>query len=350
MKTANNLYPEICSFENLLCAARKAVKGKRSKQAAARFLFYLEPELIGLQREFLEQTYRPGAYTQFTIHDTKKRLISAAPFRDRVVHHALCNIIEPIFEKGFIFDSYACRKGKGTHAAVDRYQAFSRKCRYVLKGDIVRYFPSIDHRILMARIGRRISCKRTLWLASKIIGSLLHDRAVYFPGDDLFAPLNRKHGIPIGNLTSQFFANIYLDGFDHWVKEELCQKFYVRYVDDFVIFGNDKNALREVLFRCRDSLESLRLRLHPGKSRVHQVKEGLDFLGYRTFPSYRLLRKSNARHSRRRLRKLEGQYNSGHISMEKIQASVRSWVAHASHADTYHLRKKILGEFVFERG
>jgi retron-type reverse transcriptase len=350
MKTRKNLYPRICSFDNLLLAARKAARGKRSKPSTANFLFRLEPELHRIRRDLLAQTYKPGGYTRFTVRDTKPRVISAAPFRDRVVHHALCNVIEPIFDGSFIYDSYACRKGKGTHAAVDRYQAFSRKNRYVLKADIVRYFPSMDHEILLDQIRRRIACPKALWLIGEVLDSMKAEGGFYFPGDDLFSPFERPHGIPIGNLTSQFFANIHLNGFDHWVKETLGQRFYIRYVDDFVIFGNAKAALWGVLEACRERLLSLRLRLHPRKSRVYRTDEGIEFLGYRVFPTHRLLRKSNATHARRRLRKLQSAYRAGWISLECVGASIQSWVAHASHADTYHLRKKVLGQDVFARG
>ena len=347
MKTHKNLYSQVCSFDNLLLAARKAAKGKRSKPSTARFLFELAREIPRLQRELLDQTYQPGGYTRFTVRDTKPRVISAAPFRDRVVHHALCNVIEPIFDKTFIHDSYACRRGKGTHAAVDRYQAFCRKNRYVLKGDIVRYFPSMDHEILMAAVAKRIACERTLGLIRKVLGSMRSEDGLYFSGDDLFTPFERPHGIPIGNLTSQFFANVHLTGFDHWVKETLERRFYVRYVDDFVIFGDDKPALWDALAACRERLGAIRLRLHPRKSRVYRVSDGIDFLGYRVFPTHRLLRKSNVRHARRRLRKLQAGYREGTITLDDVRQSVMSWIAHASHADAYRVRGRVLRDAVF---
>jgi retron-type reverse transcriptase len=276
----NHLYPRITAFENLLAAARKAQRGKRFKPATARFNLNLEGELLKLQRQLNGQTYRHGGYRDFWIHDPKQRLISAAPYRDRVVHHALCNIIEPIFDRTFIHDSYACRQGKGTHAAVERYSAFARRYPYVLKCDIRKYFQSVDHEILMAAITRKIKCTRTLWLIGEIIASRRDDsQARYFKGDDLFTPFARRRAIPIGNLTSQFFANVYLNGFDHYVKEHLGCRAYIRYVDDCVVFDRDKARLGELLAAMRAYLETLRLTLHKNKCRVYRVSDGVTFLG-----------------------------------------------------------------------
>jgi retron-type reverse transcriptase len=246
MKSHSNLYESICAFENLLQGASKAQRGKRFKASTARFNFFLERELLTLQNELLTQRYRPGAYTTFTIREPKTRLISAAPYRDRVVHHALCNVIEPLFERTFIYDSYACRQAKGTHAAVERFSRFCRQYRDIFKADLAQYFPSIDHDILFAILSRTIRDRRTRWLIRQIIDAsnpqppVLH----YFPGDDLFMPITRRKGLPIGNLASQLFANIYLNGFDHFVKETLRCRAYIRYCDDFVVFSDDKQALR----------------------------------------------------------------------------------------------------------
>ncbi len=212
MKSYNYLYNQICSFENLLLAARKAQRGKRFKEYTSRFNFNLENELITLQQELIDKTYQPGPYTEFYIYDAKKRKISAAPYRDRIVHHALCNIIEPIFNKSMIYDTYANRQDKGTHKAILRFQSFSRKNRYVFKYDIKKYFPSIDHEILLDTLFDKIQCKDTQWLIKVIIDNSNPQEEVldYFNGDDLFTPIMRRKGLPLGNLTSQFFANVYL--------------------------------------------------------------------------------------------------------------------------------------------
>ena len=182
-----------------------------------------------LERELTTGRYRPGRYTTIELFDPKHRIVSAAPFRDRVVHHAFCAVCEPVFERGFIFDSYANRKGKGTHRAVARYETFRDQYRYVLRCDIRRYFPAIDHDLLKRDLRRRLTCHRTLALADRIIDGSNPQEPVncYYPGDDLFTPYGRRRGLPIGNLTSQFFANVYLDGLDHFCKEVLRAKGYL---------------------------------------------------------------------------------------------------------------------------
>ena len=253
MKRYGDLWEGLVSFSNLLLAAKKAAKGKRSRSSVARFRFDLEKELCELQDELIEHRYVPGPFQTFEIHEPKRRLISAAPFRDRVVHHALCGILEPIFEKGFVFDSYACRQGKGSHAAVDRFQRFARRFRYVLKCDVQKYFPSIDHAILKRLLERKIKDADALWLANVILDHSNEQEPFvhWFPGDDLLTPSERRRGLPIGNQTSQFFANVYLNSFDHFVKETLRMPAYVRYMDDFAIFGDDKGTLDEVRRQCR---------------------------------------------------------------------------------------------------
>jgi RNA-directed DNA polymerase len=210
VKTYRNLYPQVYDFENLYLAYRKARRGKRSKPGAAAFERIQEDELLALQDELKNQTYQPGKYHSFYIHDPKTRLISAAPFRDRVVHHALVNILEPIWEPKFIYDCYANRVGKGTHRAVDRCQYFARRYRYCLQCDVKQFFPSVDHTILRSVLAHPLRDEQVLWLCDRILASGVgvlseaYDMA-YFHGDDLFSPL-RPRGLPIGNLTSQFWA------------------------------------------------------------------------------------------------------------------------------------------------
>jgi retron-type reverse transcriptase len=270
-------------------------------------------------------------------------LISAAPYCDRVVHHAICNVIEPVFEPSFIFDSYANRTGKGTHRAILRYQEFARKNTYVLKADIKKYFPSIDHEILKSAIRKKIGCPKTLKLIDQIIDNSNPQEPVfdYFPGDDLFS-LTRKKGIPIGNLTSQFFANIYLNAFDHYVKEQMGCKFYIRYVDDFVIFGKNKQELWTILDKCKEYLSANRLVLHPNKSRIFQVSEGIEFLGHRVFPHLRLLKKQNIRRFKRKFRKQIRMYDRGVLSEIEWIRSFNSWQGHAAFSKTWRLRNKVV--------
>jgi retron-type reverse transcriptase len=351
MKRHGNLWPQVISFEALLRAAEQACKGKRFRPGVAAFHFHLEPELWKLHEELSTKTYRPGAYRTFVICEPKPRQISAAPYRDRVVHHALVNVLEPIYERTFIADSYACRKGKGTHAAVRRCQHFARRFRYVLKADVQKFFPSVDHEILKALVARKIKDRDVLWLVSRIIdGSNPQEEVVnYFPGDDLFTPGERRQGIPIGNQTSQFFANVYLDPLDHFVKDRLGIKGYVRYVDDFLVFADDKRHLADVREQIQDFLASLRLRLHPTKNVVFPVRDGLRFLGYRVLPTHRLLVKENVWRFLRRLRQMQRDYAQWRVSFAAIYQRLMSWNGHAQQANTYRLRCRLFDRISFQR-
>jgi retron-type reverse transcriptase len=351
MKRNGNLWANVVSFEALLHAAEQARKGKRFRPAVASFHFDQERALWKLHDELTTKTYRPGAYRSFFISEPKPRQISAAPYRDRVVHHALVNVLEPIFERSFISDSYACRKGKGTHAAVRRCQQFARCNRYVLKADIQKFFPSVDHEILKALVARKIKDRNVLWLVGQIIDGSNPQEEVqnYFPGDDLFTPGERRRGIPIGNQTSQFFANVYLDPLDHFAKDRLGITGYVRYVDDFLVFSDDKHHLANVRERIRDFLVTLRLRLHLTKNVISPVKNGIRFLGYRVFPMHRLLPKENVRRFRRRVRQMQQEYATGEVTFADIYQRLMSWVGHAKQADTYRLRCRLFDTIRFQR-
>ncbi|MBI1922789.1 RNA-directed DNA polymerase [Candidatus Poribacteria bacterium] len=333
MKTYKRLYPQIVAFENLLCAAHLAAKGKREQPNVMRFFHRLEDNLFGLQAELEDRTYRPGAYSTFHIYEPKPRLISAAPFRDRVVHHALINIIGPLFERSFIFDSYANRVGKGTHRAIRRYQHFLRQYQYVLKCDIRKYFPSIDHQILKTLIRWRIADDATLWLIDTIIDGSNPQEPVlaYFPGDDLFTPIERRKGLPIGNLTSQFLANVYLDPFDHFVKEKLRCHAYLRYVDDFALFADHKSVLRAWQEEIAVFLQKYRLTLHPNRCTIFPARTGWRFLGQRVFRTHRLLPSANVRKFKLHLRMWRESPPANR------QQRLASWMGHAKQADTYHL-------------
>jgi retron-type reverse transcriptase len=349
MKRYGNLYPAIVDFENLLAAAYRARRGKRYRPDVATFHFNQEEELLRLREELASRTYQPGAYRAFYINDPKRRLISAAPYRDRVVHHALCRVIEPVFERGFVFNSYANRAGKGTHAALDRATHFARRFPYALKCDIEKYFPAIDHAILLERIERKIKCRDTLWLIERIVANSNEQEEVvrYFPGDDLFTPIERRRGIPIGNLTSQFFANIYLDGLDHFIQERLGHPAYVRFADDFVVFAKRRETLSGLLPELQDYLDGLRLRLHPTKCHVLPVRAGVPFLGWQVFPDHRRLRRRTGVRFQRKLRDLTRRHAAGRIPLDRVRASVMSWIGHLKHGDTHSLRRKLLGAAVF---
>jgi retron-type reverse transcriptase len=351
MRRVGNLWPRLVSLENLFEAAHKAALGKRSRPDVSRFLMSLEPEVHRLRRELLEGSYHPGTYRTFTIHEPKPRRISAAPFRDRVVHHALTQVIEPVFERRFTADSYACRTGFGSHRALQAAQRAARVYPYVLKCDVRKYFPSIDFEILKSQLREAIKCQPTLQLADLIIdgSNPQEEAAAYFPGDDLFSPYERRRGLPLGNQTSQFFANVYLNPLDHFVKRVLKTDTYIRYVDDFLLFGHEKVELNMARREVEGFLAGLRLRIHPGKSRVYAVRDGVSFLGWRIFPDRSRLARANVTRFKRRLRRLQEDFADGRIELAGIRARVIAWIAHAAHGDTWRLRWSLFQNHPFPR-
>jgi RNA-directed DNA polymerase len=351
VKTYKNLYPRICSWETLEIAYRRARKGKRRKRPVADFEYAWESHLLRLQEELSTKSYRPGAYHSFHIHEPKKRLISAAPFRDRVVHHALCLVIEPIFERRFIHDSYANRVGKGTHRALDRCTYFARRHRYVLQCDVVQHFPSIDHAILRSILAKHIACPDTLWLIDQILASgvgILSEEyeMQWFPGDDLLAA-TRPRGLPIGNLTSQFWSNCYLNPLDHFIKRELKCPAYLRYVDDTLLFADDKETLYGWGAELIDYLATLRLTIHTQRAQPRPVGEGIPFLGFVIDPDHRRVKSRKVVAYRRRLKKLWRAYQGGEIEQADVVASLRGWLAHISYGDAWALAEQILQPIVF---
>ncbi len=341
-----DLYPRVYAFENLVAAEHAAARGKRRRPDVARFEYHLEDELVRLQADLRARTYRPGPYRRYTLFEPKERLISAAPYRDRVVHHALCRVIEPHFERRFLGDSYASRLGKGVHAALDRCTQFARRYPYALRCDIVRFFPSVDHAILRRHLGRVIGDPDVLWLCDTILAGGADElvdqhTCVRFDFDEP-ADASRPRGLPIGNQTSQFWANVYLDALDQFVKRQLRCPGYIRYVDDFVLFADDKRTLHGWKDAIIALLADLRLTLHEAESAVFPVATGIPFLGFRVYPDHRLLRRRNALHFARRYRRLIQSYTAGELSFAQLGARVQGWVAHAAHGDTYGLRRAVL--------
>ena len=344
MHTRRHLFERICTLENLLAAATEALRGKRQRGPGFRFWVELETEICALHDELLSGTYQHGPYTYFTIHEPKERLVAAAPFRDRVVHHAIVRVIEPLFEPRFIEDSFACRRGKGTHAAMRRAAQFARRFPYALKCDVRKYFPSIDHQVLFAQLIRVIADERLLTLLGGILDTHADDvRQEWPPGGDLFDVRLRKRGLPIGNLTSQFFANVYLNPLDHFVKHDLRVKGYVRYLDDFLLFGEDRATLRWQGAAVREKLAELRLDMHADKYRLVPTRCGVDFAGYVVFADGRVrVRSSSVRRFDRRYKRMLWQVRYRFVKPAKVTESVCAWVAHARHARSFGLRRSVL--------
>ena len=327
MITYNNLFERVCSFENLYNAYLKARRGKNGSGEVLKFTYNLESNLISLQKELQNQTYKTGKYRRFIIFEPKRREIAALPFKDRVVHHAICSVIEPVFEKTFIFDSYACRKKRGTHAGADRIQSFLRKhaknC-FVLKCDVKSYFPSVDHEILKKELRKKIADKKLLALLDCIVDS----------------PSGEK-GIPIGNLTSQLFANIFLNKLDYFAKQDLKAKHYARYMDDFVILHESKKQLQCRKKQVEQFLHSIKLRFNEKKANVFPVCKGIDFLGYRLFAFHRLIRKSTVKRFLRGIKAKIRKFIAGEICFEKLLESFNSWEAYLWHGNSFALKKSI---------
>lgn len=346
-KTFRRLYDQIFSFEHLLEAYRRARRGKRRRADVAAFEFRYEDELLRLSEELRDERYRPGAYRRFLVTENgKQRVISAAPFRDRVVHHALCMVIEPIFEARFISDSYASRSGKGTHAALDRAQHFARGHRYALQLDVRAFFPSIDHAILRALLARHLGDQRILRLIDAILAGGADELGgaytmMYFPGDDLFAAA-RPRGLPIGNQTSQFWANVYLHPLDLFIKQHLHCRAYVRYCDDLLLFGDDKAELHQWRTAIIAYAATLRLTLHEQRAQVVPTATGLPFLGWRVFPYRRTLKRRNVLAFARRLRRLRTGYAAGECTLADVEHRIQGWIGHARQGNTLALRRSLL--------
>lgn len=347
MKTHNNLFGHIIAFESLYAGHIKARRGKRTRRRCLEFESVLEDHLLQLQHDLLSHEYRLSGYHSFPVHEPKTRTITALTrHRDRVVQQALVDVLEPIFDRSFISDSYACRTGKGAHAGADRAQRMMRECLrrhgrvFALKADVRRYFASISHARLKQLIRRKICCPKTLWLTDLIIDSH-HELAR--PG----------YGIPIGNLTSQLFANIYLDALDQRVKCRLSERYYVRYMDDFVIFHHDKDRLRylriDIELFISDQLDlelNNKTQLFPVA--VHHGR-GLDFLGYHIWPHKRRLRKDSLKRFKRRVRQLQRHYAAGQISLAEVRQQLTSWLAHAKHGNATAAVEKYLHDHPFVR-
>ena len=339
------MFDAVSDWHKLWQAYCRAARRKRRRPSASAFDLAVADRLIDLQDALRSGRWRPGAYTHFFIREPKRRRISAAPFADRVVHHALCQVIEPLFEAHFSPASYANRVGKGSHRAVDHVQQAARRWRYVLRMDVVRHFPAIDHAVLCDRLQQRIPDDGVMGLVRTILASGEGIGAedappTYFPGDDLFAAL-RPRGLPIGNLTSQLWSNVMLDPLDWFAQRSLGCGDYLRYVDDFALFDDDKARLWHAKQAVMDYLAGLRLTIHAPQAQVLPTRCGIPWLGFVVYPTHRLLKRRNAVNFTRRLDRNIGDYRAGRISFAELDASVQGWINHVRFADTWGLREQV---------
>lgn len=347
----HELFDGIARFDRLVAAARRAVRGKRRSPGAAAFMADLETACLRIGEELRAGIWRSSGYKVFRVNDPKPRRISAAPFRDRVVHHAFCAVVDPIFEAGFTPTSFANRKGFGTHAAVDHYERCRDGAAWVLRCDIHRFFPAIDHAILKSDLRHRIACRPTLRLADAIIDGSNPQEPVdrHYPGDDLLEPLRRRRGLPIGNLTSQMFANIHLDPLDHFIIERLHCRRHVRYADDFALFHDDVRVLETWRDAIAAFLARRRLSLHPSKCWIAPTRASTVFLGYELLAGgRRRLPRDNVRRFSNRLHGMRCRWRQGNIEEGEVRQRVMAWIAHAEQADTLGLRRALFGDGWFD--
>lgn len=325
MKRIGNIYKEICSFENLEKAYRKAIIGKRYKGQTMRFTANKENELDQIKRELEAMTYKQSPFHFRTIYEPKKRQIASLPIRDRIVQHAICNVIDPIIDKRLFFHSYACRKNKGMHKASDQLTTWIRETGrggrkvYALKGDISHYFQSIDHAILKKLYREIFKDEKALTLIEAIIDSTKSDC-----------------GIPIGSLMSQLSANLVLNELDLYVKNDLRERRYMRYMDDFLIISDDLQHLRETETKIENFLrDKLALNLNP-KTGIICADNGINFCGYRHYIDHKTIR----RRSMVNFRKVIKAWEKGIITDDKFDRSIASWCGHTRHADSFRLRMR----------
>ncbi len=343
MKIYKDLYWLIISPSALFRAWEVFKSDKKNKFDVMDFELELEKNIFGLYRDLKNGTYKHGPYKGFWIHDSKLRRIHKATVRDRVLHHAIFNVLNPIFESTFISNSFSCRIGKGSHKGVlclrrmlnKESQNNTRQC-YALKCDIRKFFDSINHDILLGILDRKIKDQKMMNLIREIIGSF------YSENSDLFC----KKGVPIGNLTSQIFANIYMNEFDQFVRHKLKVKYYARYTDDFVIVSRNKEYLTGLISLIGEFLgKNLRLELHPKKVEIIPYHKGVDFLGYVVFPHHILVRKKTKNRIIKKLTLRLDQYQKGMIEKKTFQASLQSYLGVLSHANAYEFSENLKNNF-----
>ena len=344
-------WQSISSFEGLYRGYLAARKGKRKRRDVIAFELDLETSLLAIKDQLVSESWVPGEYRQFTIYDRKPRKICAAPFADRVVHHALMDTVMPVFEQQLTSSCYACRRGKGVHQAIRRYQRGAKRYRYALKLDIAAYFPSIDHGVLKQQLQVLFEEQRVLQLFNRIIASApVQASRVFWPGADLVDIMRTRAGLPIGNLSSQHFGNLYLACVDRFVRDQLNIPVYLRYVDDLILLDDCKDKLWYSLQQLEQVLAELHLKIHPRKVHLAPTKSGVEVLGYVVYPHKIRLRRDNGYRFRRRLIAMKHRYDRDLLSEKDIAQSIAAWRGHCLHADSESLQQNIVNSVHFATG
>lgn len=345
MKVYKDIFDCIIAPEHLFLSWDEFKKGKRNRRDVQEFEWKLEENICALHRDLRDRTYRHGSYSSFFICDPKQRHIHKATVRDRIVHHAVFSVLNPIFEPTFIAHSFSCREGKGTHKAVDALEGMLRQISrngkrhcYALQCDIHKFFDSLDHGVLLKLLGDKIKDEDVHRLLGEIVNSFSSPRF----------PAGSGKGVPIGNLTSQLFANIYLNELDQFVKHELQIRRYVRYTDDFAIVDEDTDSLQRFIAPIQSFLqECLLLSLHPKKIRLRKYRQGIDFLGYVLFPHHRVVRTRTRRRMFRKLALRADTYRRGQAPKESVDQSLQSYLGVLSHANAHKLSEDLKNRYWF---
>lgn len=343
MQKLSKLYKQIVSTQNLWDAAwQTLLHGRRFKNVGASFKLTYEHSLLQIHKELATQTYKHGKYKEFIIYEPKHRKVLAAPIKDRIVHHALHDVIEPFIDRKFIFDSYACRKNKGTHLAINRSQKMMQSNQFFMHLDVKKYFQNINHQILKTILSKHIKQADVLNLFHIIINSSVKKEEPTTAPNLFTTPIK---GLPIGNLTSQFLANLYLNELDQYVKHHLKIKHYVRYMDDFVVFGNNRKQMlqwqQQIVGFCT---QKLALSLHI-KGGIKNYWEGLGFLGFKIFRKHKKLKSVCLNRYLQKYKQQSKQVAKGKISAEKLEQSITTWQNHISFADTYKLQEYLIPKY-----
>lgn len=343
-------WPQICSLDCLYTAYLKARKGKRKRADVQAFELDLEFRLVDLQKQLSEGCWQPGPFRRFTLYDRKPRDICAAPFADRIVHHAIVDTVMPAFDAVLSDSCAACRRGMGVHRTVRTVQRGMRRHAYVLQLDISRYFPSIDHAVLKTQLRELFDEAALLAVLDRLIDAVPSTTPTPWPGADLVDLMQCKTGLPIGNLSSQHFGNLYLAGVDELIREQLLVPVYQRYVDDLLLLSNDKRQLWHALSSIEQALAELHLVVHPHKIRLQPARVGVDVLGYRVWPYRVRLRNDNGLRFRRRLHRLSAQVARGECGLADVRQSINAWLGHTGHASARSLEAAVLGSVSFSPG
>jgi len=330
----SSLFDHVISLENLFAAWREFKRGKTGRLEVQEFAFHLEDNIFKLHRELKQKVWKPDSYTAFYIRDPKLRHIHKATVRDRVFNQALFRVLYQIFDKGFITDSYSCRDGKGTHRGVQKIGSYIRKISYnytklalALKCDVRKYFDNIDHEILFGIIRKKVSDPDILSIIHMIIWSFETKPGV---------------GLPLGNVTSQLFANVYLNELDQFIKHTLKAKYYVRYCDDFIILDTGRDLLGKYICDIDIFLQSkLHLFLHPHKIIIRTCSRGIDFLGYVVLPKRTVLRTKTKKRIMKKIKFLKAQINRDMITPETFNRNVQSYLGMLTHCAGYKIQQEI---------